>query len=94
MVIQREQYVKDYVTILPIQTLKLKKYETSITSSLLHTLSGGFAKVSFKPLNQGSNNKKNQSWIVSYETGDWLASFSSCSRKVLGCFFLKSFYYF
>jgi len=28
-------------------------------------LSGGFAKVSFKPLNQESNNKKNQSWKVS-----------------------------
>jgi len=82
-------------------------------------LSGGFAKVSFKPLNQESNNKKNQSWkvsskreqnkvrfdsaehkelrlmvIVSFGTGDWQASFSSCSRKVLGCFFIKSCSYF
>ena len=36
---------------------------------------GGFTRVSLRPLNQGSNNKKNQSWKVSYETGGWLASF-------------------
>jgi len=46
-------------------------------------LSGGFAKISFKPLNQGSNNKKNQSWKVPIKQEQSEARFDSAEHKEL-----------
>ena len=46
-------------------------------------LSGGFAKISFKPLNQGSNNKKNQSWKVPIKQEQSEARFDSAEHEEL-----------
>ena len=53
------------------------------TTSLFPTLSGGFAKVSFKPLNQRSNNKKNQSWKVPIKREQSEARFDSAEHEEL-----------